>query len=43
MDSGDAWFANASINRSSFKFLMDTGANKSGMSTKRFMSIPELF
>ncbi len=43
MNSGDAWFADASVNGTSFKFLMDTGANKSVMSLRRFMSIPELF
>ncbi len=43
MDSGDAWFASASVNGTLFKFLMDSGANKSVMSSKRFMSIPELF
>ncbi len=41
MNSGDAWFADASVNETSFKFLMDTGASKSVMSSKRFMSIPE--
>ncbi len=43
MNSGDAWFANASINGTSFKFLMDTGVSKSVMSLRRFMSIPDLF
>ncbi len=43
MDSRDARFAYASANRTSFKFLMDTQANKSVMSSKRFMSIPEKF
>ncbi len=39
----EAWFANASVNGTPFKFLMDSGASKSFMSLKRFMSIPELF
>ncbi len=43
MDSDEAWFANASVNGTSFKFLMDLGASKSVMSSKQFMSIPELF
>ncbi len=43
MDSGDAWFAEASVNRTFFKFLMDTGASKSVMSSKHFLSIPEMF
>ncbi len=43
MGSGDAWFADASLNGTSFKFLMDTAASKSVMSMKRFLSIPELF
>ncbi len=43
MDSGDAWFAEAFVNGTRFKFLMDTGASKSVMSSKRFMSIPEPF
>ncbi len=41
MNSGDAWFVYASVNRTYFKFLMDTGASKCVMSSKRFMSIPE--
>ncbi len=43
MDSGDAWFADTSVNGTTFKFFMDTGASKSVMSSKRFMSIPEMF
>ncbi len=43
MDFGDAWFEDTSVNGTSFKFLMDTGDNKSVMSSKRFMSIPEMF
>ncbi len=43
MSSGDAWFAHASVNGTSFKFLMATGASKSVMSMKRFLTIPELF
>ncbi len=43
MESGDAWFAAASVNRTPFKFLMDNGASKSVMSSKRYMSIPEMF
>ncbi len=43
MNSGDAWFADASVNGTSFKFLMDTGAIKSVMSSKRLMSIPKSF
>ncbi len=43
MNNGDAWFADASVNGTPIKFLMDTGASKSVMSSKRFMSIPELF
>ncbi len=43
MDSGEAWFANTSVYGTSFKFLMDSGASKSVMSLKRFMSIQELF
>ncbi len=43
INSGDAWFANASVNGTKFKFLMDTGASKSVMSMKSFKSIPELF
>ncbi len=43
MESGDAWFADASVNGTSFQFLMDTGASKSVMSSKRVMSIPEMF
>ncbi len=43
MNSGDAWFANASINGTPFKFLMDSGASKSVMSSIRFMSIPDGF
>ncbi len=41
MNSGDAWFADASVNGTFFKFLMDTGSSKSVMSSKRFMSIPQ--
>ncbi len=41
--SGDALFVDASVNGTSFKFLMDTGASKSIMSMKRFLTIPELF
>ncbi len=41
MDSGDAWFADASVNGTPFKFLMDSGASKSVMSSKQ--SIPEVF
>ncbi len=41
MDSGEAWFANASVNGTPFKFIMDSGASKSVMSSKGFMSIPE--
>ncbi len=43
MDSGDVWFANASINATTSKFLMDTAASESVMSLKQFMSIPEMF
>ncbi len=43
MNSGNAWFVNASVNGTSFKFLMDSGASKSVISIKCFMSIPELF
>ncbi len=43
MDSGDSWFADASINGTHFKFLMDTGASTSIMSSKCFMSIPVMF
>ncbi len=43
MDSGEACFANASVNGTPFKFLRDSGANKTDMSSKWFMSIPELF
>ncbi len=43
MDSCEAWFANASVNGSLFKFLMDSGASESVISLKRFMSILELF
>ncbi len=43
MDSGDAWFADASVHETYFKFLMDTGISKSVMSSKHFMSIPEMF
>ncbi len=43
MNSGDAWFADASVRGTSFKFLMDTGASESVMSLSRFMSIPEVF
>ncbi len=43
MDSGDVWFADASINGTPFKFLMDIDASKIVMSLKRFMSIPEMF
>ncbi len=43
MDSGDSWFADASVKGTAFKFLMDTGASKSVMSSKNFMSIPEMF
>ncbi len=43
MNSGDAWFADASVNGTKFKFLVDTGASKSVMSMKSFKSIPELF
>ncbi len=31
MNSGDAWFVDVSVNGTSFKFLMDTGASKSVM------------
>ncbi len=34
MYSGEAWFANASVNGTPFKFLMDSGAGKSVMSSK---------
>ncbi len=43
MDSGEARSANASVNGTPFKFLMDSGASKSVISSKWFMSIPELF
>ncbi len=43
MNSGYAWFADAYVNGTSFKFLMDTGASKRGMSSRRFMPIPEVF
>ncbi len=43
MDSDEAWFTNASVNGTPFKLLMDSRASKSIMSSKRFMSIPELF
>ncbi len=43
MNSGDAWFADASVNGTKFKILIDTGASKSVMSKKSFKSIPELF
>ncbi len=43
MNSGDAWFADTSVNGTSLKFLMDIGASKSVMSLRRFISIPELF
>ncbi len=43
MNSGDAWFADASVNATKFKFLMDTGASKSVMSMKFLKSIPDLF
>ncbi len=39
MNSGDAWFADASVNGTK----LDTGASKSVMSIKCFKSIPELF
>ncbi len=43
MNYGNAWFGDASVNGTSFKFLIDTGASKSVISSKRFLSIPELF
>ncbi len=43
IDSGEAWFAIVSVKGTPFKFLMDSEANKSVMSSKRFMSILELF
>ncbi len=43
LDSGEAWFANGSVNGTPFKFVMDSGASKSVMSLKLFMSITELF
>ncbi len=43
MNSGNAWFADESVNGTKFKFLKDTGARKSVMSMKCFKSIPELF
>ncbi len=43
MDSGDAWFADEAVNGTTFKFLVDRGASKSVMSSKHFMSIPEIF
>ncbi len=43
MDYGDAWFADGSINRINFNFLMDTGTSKSVISSKCFMSIPDMF
>ncbi len=43
MNSCDGWFVDASVYRTPFKFLKDTGASKSVMSSKRFISIPELF
>ncbi len=43
MDSGDARFADVYVKGTNFKFLMNTGASKSVMSSKRFMSIPEMF
>ncbi len=39
MNSADAWFADASVNGTKFKFLMDTGASKTVMSMKCFKSI----
>ncbi len=43
MDYDDSLFAEASVNGTSFRFLMDTGAGKSVMLSKQFMSIPEMF
>ncbi len=43
MNCGDAWFADESVNGTSFKLLMDTGDSKSVISLRRFMSIPKLF
>ncbi len=43
MDSGDACFVDTSIKGTSFKFLMYTRASKCVMSSKWFMSIPEMF
>ncbi len=43
LDSGDTWFADASIIGTPFKFLMDSGVSKSVMSLKQFMQIPDLF
>ncbi len=43
MNSGNAWFADASVNGTSFMFLMDTGTSKSVMSVKQFLTISELF
>ncbi len=43
MDSGEAWFANASVNGTPFKLVMDSRASKGVMSSKWFMSIQELF
>ncbi len=43
MESGDAWFADASINGTPFTFSMDSGASKSVISSKQFMSISDVF
>ncbi len=41
-NSVDARFADASVNRTPFKFLVDTVVSKIVMSLRRFLSTPEL-
>ncbi len=43
LDSNDALFSDASINGTTCNFLMNSGASNSVISSKWFMSIPDLF
>jgi len=41
MNTGEAWFVSSEVNGIPMDFLVDTGAAKSVMSYKRYMSIPD--
>ncbi len=43
IDSDDTCLSDASVNGTTFKFLINSGASKSVISSKCFMSIPDFF